>query len=172
MCRKKRSRSRNSRRASPFKCIEASLAAAQTKHDADAACRICPQGHARPGQPTAVADSSSSASASLCSASPAAGSLRLVPGTSPGRARSRDRPQRLLTDLQLRVLGRKGLSPRRHRAHVQSDWAPASPDRSHLQEDTLAELAKKAAGGFALSSLIGKVGSKFGGLDIKRVYFG
>lgn len=40
------------------------------------------------------------------------------------------------------------------------------------QEDTLAELAKKGAAGFALSSLIGKGGSKFGGLDIKRVYFG
>ncbi|KAF7794906.1 hypothetical protein EIP86_006049 [Pleurotus ostreatoroseus] len=38
-------------------------------------------------------------------------------------------------------------------------------------EDTLATLAKTAGGGFALSSLIGK-GSKFGGLDIKRVYFG
>ncbi|KAJ3526948.1 hypothetical protein NM688_g8193 [Phlebia brevispora] len=38
-------------------------------------------------------------------------------------------------------------------------------------EDTLAELVKKVAGGFALTSLIGK-GSKFGGLDIKRVYFG
>ena len=31
--------------------------------------------------------------------------------------------------------------------------------------------AKKAAGGFALGTLIGK-GSKFGGLDVKRVYFG
>ncbi|PPR00750.1 hypothetical protein CVT24_000775 [Panaeolus cyanescens] len=39
-------------------------------------------------------------------------------------------------------------------------------------EDVLADLVKKgAAGGFALSSLIGK-GSKFNGLDIKRVYFG
>ncbi|KAJ7599003.1 heterokaryon incompatibility protein HET-C [Mycena floridula] len=38
-------------------------------------------------------------------------------------------------------------------------------------EDALAELAKQA-GGFALGSLIGKGGSKFGGLDIKRVYFG
>ncbi|KAK0494474.1 heterokaryon incompatibility protein HET-C [Armillaria luteobubalina] len=38
-------------------------------------------------------------------------------------------------------------------------------------EDALAELVKKGAGGFALASLIGK-GSKFGGLDIKRVYFG
>lgn len=46
MYRKKRSRSRNSRRASQFKCIEASLAAAQNKHDADAACRMCPQGQA------------------------------------------------------------------------------------------------------------------------------
>jgi hypothetical protein len=38
-------------------------------------------------------------------------------------------------------------------------------------EDTLADLVKKGVGGFALSSLIGK-GPKFGGLDIKRVYFG
>ncbi|KAI0300153.1 heterokaryon incompatibility protein Het-C-domain-containing protein [Multifurca ochricompacta] len=38
-------------------------------------------------------------------------------------------------------------------------------------EDTLSDLAKKA-GGFALGALIGKGGSKFGGLDIKRVYFG
>jgi hypothetical protein len=35
----------------------------------------------------------------------------------------------------------------------------------------LSELAKKA-GGLSLGSLIGKGGSKFGGLDIKRVYFG
>ena len=39
------------------------------------------------------------------------------------------------------------------------------------QEDTLGDVAKKA-GGFALGALIGKGGSKFGGLDIKRVYFG
>ncbi|ESK92001.1 heterokaryon incompatibility protein het-c [Moniliophthora roreri MCA 2997] len=39
-------------------------------------------------------------------------------------------------------------------------------------EDTLAELLKKGGGGFALASVIGKGGSKFGGLDIKRVYFG
>ncbi|KAH9941705.1 heterokaryon incompatibility protein HET-C [Epithele typhae] len=38
-------------------------------------------------------------------------------------------------------------------------------------EDSLEEVAKKA-GGFALGALIGKGGSKFGGLDIKRVYFG
>ncbi|KAI0738947.1 heterokaryon incompatibility protein Het-C-domain-containing protein [Daedaleopsis nitida] len=38
-------------------------------------------------------------------------------------------------------------------------------------EDTLGDVAKKA-GGFALGALIGKGGSKFGGLDIKRVYFG
>ncbi|KAI8976618.1 heterokaryon incompatibility protein Het-C-domain-containing protein [Trametes punicea] len=38
-------------------------------------------------------------------------------------------------------------------------------------EDTLSEVAKKA-GGFALGALIGKGGSKFGGLDIKRIYFG
>jgi hypothetical protein len=30
----------------------------------------------------------------------------------------------------------------------------------------------KKTGGFALGALIGKGGSKFGGLDIKRVYFG
>ena len=36
----------------------------------------------------------------------------------------------------------------------------------------MADLLKKAAGGFALGSLIGKGGSKWGGLDIKRVYFG
>jgi hypothetical protein len=40
-----------------------------------------------------------------------------------------------------------------------------------LQEDTLSELVKKT-GGFALGALIGKGGSKFGKLDIKRVYFG
>ena len=40
-----------------------------------------------------------------------------------------------------------------------------------LQEDTLSDVAKKA-GGFALGALIGKGGAKFGGLDIKRVYFG
>ncbi|KAI0322897.1 heterokaryon incompatibility protein Het-C-domain-containing protein [Amylostereum chailletii] len=38
-------------------------------------------------------------------------------------------------------------------------------------EDVLEEIAKKS-GGFALGALIGKGGSKFGGLDIKRVYFG
>ncbi|KAI0763072.1 heterokaryon incompatibility protein Het-C-domain-containing protein [Trametes elegans] len=38
-------------------------------------------------------------------------------------------------------------------------------------EDTLSDVAKKA-GGFALGALIGKGGSKFSGLDIKRVYFG
>ncbi|KAK7041417.1 hypothetical protein VNI00_009283 [Paramarasmius palmivorus] len=38
-------------------------------------------------------------------------------------------------------------------------------------EDTLAELVKKGSSGFALASVLGK-GSKFGGLDIKRVYFG
>lgn len=40
-----------------------------------------------------------------------------------------------------------------------------------MQEDTLSELVKKS-GGFALGALIGKGGSKFRGLDIKRVYFG
>ena len=41
------------------------------------------------------------------------------------------------------------------------------------QEEVLAELAKKGAGGgFALASLMGAGGSKFGALDIKRVYFG
>lgn len=39
------------------------------------------------------------------------------------------------------------------------------------QEDALSDIAKKA-GGFALGAIIGKGGSKFGGLDIKRVYFG
>ncbi|PPQ80232.1 hypothetical protein CVT26_012030 [Gymnopilus dilepis] len=38
-------------------------------------------------------------------------------------------------------------------------------------EDTLQELIKKGSGGFALASMLSK-GSKFGGLDIKRVYFG
>ncbi|KAJ7158220.1 heterokaryon incompatibility protein Het-C-domain-containing protein [Mycena crocata] len=39
-------------------------------------------------------------------------------------------------------------------------------------EDALAELIKKGSGGgFALASMLSK-GSKFGGLDIKRVYFG
>ncbi|KAF9225961.1 Het-C-domain-containing protein [Gyrodon lividus] len=39
-------------------------------------------------------------------------------------------------------------------------------------EDTLAELLKKGAGGgFALASLLSR-GTKFGGLDVKRVYFG
>jgi hypothetical protein len=42
---------------------------------------------------------------------------------------------------------------------------------SIYQEDTLADLSKKA-GGLALGALIGKGGTKFGGLDIKRVYFG
>lgn len=40
-----------------------------------------------------------------------------------------------------------------------------------MQEDTLSDLAKKT-GGFALGALIGKGGSKFSGLDVKRVYFG
>lgn len=39
-------------------------------------------------------------------------------------------------------------------------------------EDTLSELLKKgAAGGFGLATLISR-GTKFGGLDVKRVYFG
>ncbi|KAI9441439.1 Het-C-domain-containing protein [Lactarius indigo] len=38
-------------------------------------------------------------------------------------------------------------------------------------EDTLSGLAKKT-GGFAIGALIGKGGTKFGGLDIKRIYFG
>ncbi|KAJ8474187.1 hypothetical protein ONZ45_g16038 [Pleurotus djamor] len=38
-------------------------------------------------------------------------------------------------------------------------------------EDILADLLKKTSGGFALG-LIGKGGSKFNGLDVKRVYFG
>ncbi len=45
------------------------------------------------------------------------------------------------------------------------------PHTSPTQEDALGDVAKKA-GGFALGALIGKGGSKFGGLDIKRVYFG
>ena len=40
-----------------------------------------------------------------------------------------------------------------------------------IQEDTLADLIKRIGGGFALASMLSK-GSKFGGLDIKRVYFG
>ncbi|KAE9406188.1 Het-C-domain-containing protein [Gymnopus androsaceus JB14] len=39
-------------------------------------------------------------------------------------------------------------------------------------EDALADLLKKVGGGFAFASVIGKGGSKFNGLDIKRVYFG
>ncbi|KAJ3735714.1 heterokaryon incompatibility protein Het-C-domain-containing protein [Lentinula guzmanii] len=39
-------------------------------------------------------------------------------------------------------------------------------------EDALADLLKKVGGGFALASVIGKGGSKFNGLDVKRVYFG
>lgn len=40
-----------------------------------------------------------------------------------------------------------------------------------IQEDTLADLIKRAGGSFAFASMLSK-GSKFGGLDIKRVYFG
>lgn len=41
-----------------------------------------------------------------------------------------------------------------------------------MQEDTLSGLIKRGSGGgFALASLISK-GPKFGGLDVKRVYFG
>lgn len=40
-------------------------------------------------------------------------------------------------------------------------------------EDILSTLAKKGAGGgFALASMLGGGGSKFNGLDIKRIYFG
>jgi len=39
-----------------------------------------------------------------------------------------------------------------------------------FQEDVLAELTKGASG-FALANFISK-GSKFSGLDVKRVYFG
>ncbi|KAF7426104.1 hypothetical protein PC9H_008470 [Pleurotus ostreatus] len=39
-------------------------------------------------------------------------------------------------------------------------------------EDILSDLVKKGGGGFALGALIGKGGSKFSGLDVKRVYFG
>ena len=51
--------------------------------------------------------------------------------------------------------------------------SPSPPETSttDVQEDTLETLVKAGAGGFSLGSLIGK-GSKFGGLDIKRVYFG
>ena len=51
--------------------------------------------------------------------------------------------------------------------------SPSPPEISttNVQEDTLETLVKAGAGGFSLGSLIGK-GSKFGGLDIKRVYFG
>lgn len=38
-------------------------------------------------------------------------------------------------------------------------------------DDALSDLIKRTGGGFALASVISK-GSKFGGLDIKRVYFG
>lgn len=41
-----------------------------------------------------------------------------------------------------------------------------------FQEDALADLLKKVGGGFALSNVIGKGGSKFNSLDVKRVYFG
>ena len=43
--------------------------------------------------------------------------------------------------------------------------------KSHeqLQEDTLSEVAKKA-GGFALGAIIGRGGSKFGGLEIGRAH--
>jgi hypothetical protein len=51
---------------------------------------------------------------------------------------------------------------------AKNDLSPMHPHM--MQEDTLSEMAKKT-GGFALGALIGK-GSKFGGLDIKRVYFG
>jgi hypothetical protein len=40
-----------------------------------------------------------------------------------------------------------------------------------LQEDALSTVVKKGGGGFAIASLL-KKGSKFGGLDVKRVYFG
>jgi hypothetical protein len=46
------------------------------------------------------------------------------------------------------------------------------PLKAGPQEDALAELIKKGSGtGFALASMLSK-GSKFGGIDIKRVYFG
>ena len=41
------------------------------------------------------------------------------------------------------------------------------------QEDTLGKLFKKGGGGLGvIGSLIGKGGTRFNGLDIKRVYFG
>lgn len=43
---------------------------------------------------------------------------------------------------------------------------------SYQQEDVLADLLKRSAGGFALGAIIGKGGTKFNGLDVKRVYFG
>ncbi|KIK67402.1 hypothetical protein GYMLUDRAFT_37517 [Collybiopsis luxurians FD-317 M1] len=39
-------------------------------------------------------------------------------------------------------------------------------------EDTLADLLKKAGGAGLLGAVIGKGGTKFNGLDVKRVYFG
>ncbi|KAH8103109.1 heterokaryon incompatibility protein Het-C-domain-containing protein [Cristinia sonorae] len=39
-------------------------------------------------------------------------------------------------------------------------------------EDTLEELVKRAAAGLSIGAIVGKGGSKFGNLDIKRVYFG
>ena len=59
----------------------------------------------------------------------------------------------------------------RHGDIVRSPPLDLAVTHRRVQEDTLSEVAKKA-GGFALGAIIGKGGSKFGGLDIKRVYFG
>ncbi|KAJ3487794.1 hypothetical protein NLI96_g3276 [Meripilus lineatus] len=45
-------------------------------------------------------------------------------------------------------------------------------DGPSVTEDVLADLLKRSAGGFALGAIIGKGGTKFNGLDVKRVYFG
>ena len=53
-------------------------------------------------------------------------------------------------------------------------WENWNPTWS-IQEDILSEMIKKgsaAGGGFALGSLLGSKGTKFNGLDVKRVYFG
>ena len=78
--------------------------------------------------------------------------------------------------MQLRVPGRQSFSSWRHREFVRHPCFLGTVEHRHVrpdatQEDTLGDVAKKA-GGFALGALIGKGGSKFGGLDIKRVYFG
>jgi hypothetical protein len=71
---------------------------------------------------------------------------------------------------QIRVFGGSCLPPWRYCTFPPSTDLSSCTQLS-MQEDTLSDLAKKT-GGFALGALIGKGGSKFGGLDIKRVYFG